>query len=166
MMVPSVRKLPTSLHIGKSTLRLDKDETTTLAFIDGVQAGILNYEVHGKKARLYDTDLILLIAKQQNNASGFPLSHAGFVVGMISTLTQKGTYQFTHKSFRDGHHEGLQAYCLLGRHYAFTLSDMSKLLAYKHQDQDSAFNAGYIIGFIQGLTEGLQAVIRLVGGNR
>jgi hypothetical protein len=167
MVTSTTLKLPGSLSIGNSTLRLEQDETSTLTFINGVQAGILAYEIYGKKAHLYDTDIILMVTERQNTLR-YPLAfNTGFPVGYLSTLAQKkGVYSLTNDAFCEGYHEGMQAYCLLGRRQVFTLSEMCSLLTWKHRGKDSAFNAGYVAGFIQGFTEGIHAILAFVRGAR
>ncbi len=154
-------KLPSTLPI-----RLEQDETATQDFIDGMTAGHLAYMVYGNKAHLFDTDLILLVVQRQNTRSSSPAFNTGFVMGYLSTLARKGIYQLTNRSYCEGHHEGLQAYCLLGRRYLFTLSELCSLIGWKHQEQNSAYNAGYVVGFVQGLTAGIQAVLTLVREGR
>jgi hypothetical protein len=166
MVTSTFLKQATSLTIGKGTIRFEQDDTATSDFINGLQAGMLAYEVHGKKARLYDTDVILMIVARQNARLDSPPFHAGFVVGNISSLVQKGVYQTTNRSFCEGYREGIEAYCMLGRRHMFTLSELCSLVFWKHRDKDSAFNAGYIAGFIQGLTEGVHAILKLVRGAR
>ena len=166
MVTSTFLKQATLLTIGKGTIRFEQDDTATSDFINGLQAGMLAYEVHGKKARLYDTDLILIIVARQNARLDSPPFHAGFVVGNISSLVQKGVYQTTNRSFCEGYREGIEAYCMLGRRHMFTLSELCSLTSWKHQDQNSAFNAGYVTGFIHSLTAGIHAALTFVKGAR
>jgi hypothetical protein len=159
-------KLPTTLAIGKTTIRLEQDEIATQDFIDGMTAGHLAYMAHGNKAHLFDTDLILLVVQRQQMRQPSLAFNTGFIVGYLSTLARKGIYQLANPSFCEGHHEGLQAYCLLGRRHAFTQSELCRLMSWKHREQNSAYNAGYVMGFIQGLTVGIQAVLSLVREHR
>jgi hypothetical protein len=154
-------KLPTNLSIGKSIIHLEQDEPAIQDFIDGMTAGHLAYMVDGNKAHLFDTDLILLVVQRQKTLQASPAFNTGFIAGYLSTLVRKGVYQLTNSSYCEGHHEGLQAYCLLGHRHVFTLSELCSLLMWKHREQNSAFNAGYVMGFIQGLTAGIRATLVL-----
>ena len=165
MMTSPLAKLPTILTIGKSTIRFDQDDTFTLAFLNGMTVGHLTYMVYGKKAHLFDTDLILLITQQQTMWHTPLAFNAGFIVGYLSTQAQKqGAYTLTTDAFCEGYHEGLQAYCLVGRRNVLTLSELCCLLSWKHRGNDSAFNAGYVVGFVQGLTEGITAILAMIRG--
>jgi hypothetical protein len=154
MVTSNSPKLPTSLQIGKSAIRVEQDEISTLNFINGLTAGILTFEVHGKKARLYDTDLILMIVARQHTRLQSLWFNAGFVLGNLSSIARKGVYVSTDRSFAKGYIEGKQTYALLSLKHVFTASELATLLSWQHKSQNSAFNAGYITGFIQGLTEG------------
>jgi hypothetical protein len=158
MVTSNSPKLPTSLQIGKLAIRLEQDEVLTLNFINGLTAGILTYEVYGKKARLYDTNLTLMIVSRQNTRSHSAFFNTGFIIGNLSTLTRKGAYCLTDKSFCEGYQNGTQAYACLSQKHIFTASELCSLLSWQHKSQNSAFNAGYITGFIQGLTEGREAL--------
>lgn len=162
----SAMKLPTNLAIGKSAIHLEQGEAAIQDFIDGMTAGHLAYMAYGKKATLFDTDLILLVVQRQHTPSSSPAFNAGFVVGHISTLVRKGVYQLTNSSYCEGHHEGLHACCLLSREHLFTLSEICSLIAWKHREQNSAFDAGYVVGFLQGLTVGTPAAFGLLREGR
>lgn len=153
VMVATLHQLPASLKIGKSIVCLEQDALSTLSFINGFQAGNLTYEVYGKKARLYDTDLTLMIVARQNTRHQSAFFNTGFVTGHIATLTQKGVYVPTNQSFCEGYQEGKQAYILLSAKHVFTSSELCSLISWQQKGHNSAFNSGYVTGFIQGLTE-------------
>src|SRR5262245_46845100 len=81
MVTSAILHTPKRLTIGNSTLHLDQEETAALAFINGVTAGHLAYMVYGKKARLFDTDLILLMVARQHTRQSSAAFNAGYVVG-------------------------------------------------------------------------------------
>jgi hypothetical protein len=151
-------KLPAELPIGKSTIRLEQDERATLHFIHGLTAGILTYEVHGKKARLYDTDLILMIVAHQQTRHQSLWFNSGFVVGNLSSIARKGVSVPTDTSFCQGYQDGKQADGCLSQKHIFTASELCSLFSWQHTGQNSAFHCGYITGFIQGLTNGRDAL--------
>ncbi len=110
--------------------------------------------------------IVFMVDKLQNNPLYSPPFQTGFLVGDLSTLAQKGTYQRTNDAFCEGYQEGMQAYCLLGRRHVFTLSEICSLMTWKHQEKENTFNVGYMTGFIQGLTQGIHAIVAFVRGAR
>ena len=165
MVTHTTPKLPTSLSLGQCTIRFEQDQLATLAFLNGVQAGILAYEVHGKKARLYDTDIILLVVKQQKSTCHPRLFNIGYMVGCLTTLAHKGSYTLTTQAFDEGYQEGMQACCQF-HHHQFTLSELACLISWQHRGNESAFNAGYVAGFVESLTQGIRAILTLVRGTK
>ncbi len=151
-------KLPLILTIGKTTIRLETDETTIQEFIDGMTAGHLAYMAQGRKAHLFDTDLILLVVQRYQMRQATLAFNGGYVTGYLSTLARKGTYYLSNASFCDGYHEGLHTYCLLRHRHTFTQDELCSLIGWQHQEQNSAYNAGYVVGFLQGVTLGTQVV--------
>ena len=159
-MKQTILRVPETLKIGKSLIHLEQDESAALAFINGLQAGNLTYEVYGKKARLYDSDLTLMIVARQNTRQQSLFFNTGFVIGNLAALTQKGVYFPTNQSFCEGYQDGKQAYVCLSKRHTFTSSELCSLISWQHHGHNSAFNAGYVTGFIQGLTENSREVRR------
>lgn len=149
-------QLPASLTIGKSILRLDEDAAFTLMFIDGFQAGKLQYQVRGKKVKAHDTDLILMIVARQNASHHTQAYQAGFVLGNLSALMQKSVFLLTHTGFIEGMHEGIHTYAALSKRHVFTASELCSLFAWKQDSKSRVYQAGLITGFVQGLTDGVK----------
>ena len=142
MLKASALTLPTTLAVGKNRVRLEEDAVTSLAFINGYQAGHLTYMVYGKRARLYDTDVVMLIVARKALRQSSLWFNAGFIVGYLATLTQKGVYFSTDQSFCKGYQEGKQAYLCLSKRHTFTISELCSLLSWQHQGHTSAFHGG------------------------
>src|SRR5258707_10034604 len=108
----------------------------------GMKVGIrsMQFKFHQKKHRLSDTMIVFMVDKLQNNPLYSPPFQTGFLVGDLSTLAQKGTYQRTNDAFCEGYQEGMQAYCLLGRRHVFTLSEICSLMTWKHQEKENTVN--------------------------
>lgn len=165
MVTSPLVKLPAVLTIGKSTIRFDQDDASTLAFLNGYTAGHLSYMAHGKKAHLFDTDTILLVISRQKTLCTSWMFNVGFIVGYLATQTQKhGVYTLTHQAFCEGLQQGLQDSCLTGQRATMTLSELCCLVSWHHRGVDSSYNAGYGAAFIQGMTQGLHAILALVKG--
>ncbi len=144
--------LPATLTIGRSCVALTSDPVAALAFLNGFQAGHLTYMVYGKRARLYDTDLVMLIVARKNARHVSLWFNTGFLVGYLTTLTQKGVYFPTNQSFCEGYQEGKHASLRL-RDYPLTTDELCRLLSWQPQGHTSAFNGGYIVGFLHALAE-------------
>ncbi len=151
---PSVT-LPATLTIGRRRVALASDPVAALSFLNGFQAGHLTYMVYGKRARLYDTDLVLLIVARKHARHDSLWFNTGFVVGYLTTLTQKGVYFPTNQSFCQGYQEGKHAYLRL-RDYPLTTGALCRLLSWHDQGHTSAFNGGYMTGFVHALAEDSQ----------
>jgi hypothetical protein len=93
------------------------------------------------------------------------LFNVGYVVGYLSTLERKKrTYRLSDDAFCDGYHEGLQAYCLLGPRHVVTFMELACLFCWFADGKSNAYHAGYVAGFIQGVTKGIHAVLTLTRG--
>lgn len=153
MLKPAELTLPTTLAVGNNRVLLEPDARSSLAFINGFQAGHLTYMAYGKRARLYDTDLILLMVARQNTRPSSIWFNAGYLVGYLATITAKGVYIPTDRSFDEGCQEGKQAYLYLSKSHIFTISELCSLIVWRHQGHNSSFHGGYIAGFLESLAE-------------
>ncbi len=153
---PPAAQLPTILPIGKSVIQLPPDENACLAFIDGMQAGHLACMAYWRGVHVTDTELVLLVVKQQQILPFSSFSHWGYLLGRFSTLARKGGVLLTNTSFCDGYREGVAAACPYSRHL-LTLKELCTILSEQH-GTNSAQHTGYVYGFIEGVTKGIHTV--------
>jgi hypothetical protein len=154
-----------SLKIGKGTIRLEQDEAAIQMFINGMVTGHLSYMVHGRKTRIMDTDIVLLVSHYQNTLAHPLFFNNGFLVGFLTTIAQKGSDQLTNNSFCEGYHDGEKAYIAIGKKYLLSLSELSALISWKHRGANGAYNAGYVAAFLETLTKGIHTTSSMRGEN-
>lgn len=143
---------PTTLYIGTSAIALDQDTASTLSFINGFQAGHLNYMVCRRKVMITDLSTTLLIAMHRHDHRQTVFFNTGFILGWLSTLVQKGTLDITQTSFQEGYQEGQGAFVAIGMQQTLSISVLCALISWSHQGNTSAYNTGYITGFTHALT--------------
>jgi hypothetical protein len=143
---------PTTLHIGTSTITLEPDIASTLAFINGLQAGHLHYMVYRQKMISTDISVTLLTSMHRHNPRQTVFFNTGFILGWLSTLAQKGTINITQASFQEGYQAGQHTFLTVGNRCMLSASFLCTLVSWTHQGNNSAYNTGYITGFIHALT--------------
>jgi hypothetical protein len=145
-----------SLPIGQEVIQCRLDENATVDFLNGFQAGYLAYRLDWCMIVPLDTAMIMLFAKRQKTPCGSLFYDYGFLAGWLATCVRKSSGPvLTSKAFADGQQAGIQTYRDLGQQ-VLTLSEVCTLLSYRH-GPNSAYNAGYVCGFVKGLTLGRRA---------
>jgi hypothetical protein len=156
---------PTSriLPLGKSMIQLELDQPDAEEFINGYQTGHLAYMVHWRGVPVMDTGVVLMCIMRSTAPESSPVFSCGVLIGRLSTLIRYGGSLLpTGPSFARGYHEGLAAACQYHQR-VLLLTELCTLLHEQH-GADSAQQAGYRYGLIEGLTKGLRTVpLRIPG---
>lgn len=143
-----------ALSVGKGAICLQYDESTTHEFLSGFQVGHLAYIADGwKEKSVLDTDLVLLFVKRQGNTLFSLFYISGILIGWVKTcIREKNTPTLTSKTFSLGYQDGLRAYSQLEKRF-LTLGEITALMSYRHGAM-SAYNVGYVYGFLEGWITG------------